>query len=202
MPQHSLKEIQRSIREFYKEHGKRPTSRSSGEGLNWNGVDQWLRKNDYGSVAQVSQDLGISGPHADHGLAKIKKGIRKFKAEHGKIPSVLTGDATEDVGYRTSWVNVNNWLRTHGHGSLAQLCQRMGVASSVSHSLEAIRVGVALFEKEHGRPPRQRDGDATSYVTYRTTWRAVDAWLRRNGTSLGASSTDRKKHTTDKDKKS
>jgi len=43
--------------------------------------------------------------------------------------------------------------------------------------LEDFEKGIRQFHKEHGRHPLRKDGDATRYLGYRTTWKAASDWL-------------------------
>ena len=185
---HNLKGIKAGIQKFHKKHKKPPVEKSGdaapyvGYRGTWGAVNSWLRNNGHGSLYKLSQEMGFDAYFAEHSLKGIKAGIRRYHEEHGESPSVALKDATEYVGYKTTWTAVSSWLRNNGHGSLLTLCQKMGFDTRYApHSIEAIRVGIQKFHKEHGRVPSQESGDATSYVGYQTTWRTVDGWLRSNG---------------------
>ena len=123
---------------------------------------------------------------AAHNLETVRAGIRSHYREHGKVPSALSGDAEPHLGYRTTWSAVNGWARTRGHGSLAQLCRNLGLGAQADHDVASIRAGIERYREEHRGYPSQRSGDATRYVGYRTSWRAIDMWLRRRGARLSS----------------
>ena len=185
---HSLKAVEAGIRKYYGEHGRVPFL-EAGDATSyvryratWKAVSLWLRKKGHGSLAKLCKKMGFDPYHAPHNLKDIKTGIRGYYEEHGKVPAQTSGDATPYIGYRANWLAVSSWLSNKGHGSLHQLCKKMGLDTFYApHSLKAIKAGVRKHYKEHGKTPNRGSEDATPYVGYKTTWLAVSAWLRKKG---------------------
>jgi hypothetical protein len=48
-----------------------------------------------------------------HDFERIKEGVRKYVAEHGKPPISRSGDADDYVGYPATWKGINAWLRAN-----------------------------------------------------------------------------------------
>jgi len=130
------------------------------------------------NCAELGTLLGI---YKTHNLEDIKEGIRRHRQVTGKRPVVNSGDATEYVGYKATWSTVNAWLRNR-QSSLPQLCREMGIEPlRATHDLEIIKKGIFRFHRATENQPSVGSGDATAYLGYKTTWTAVDAWLRTNG---------------------
>jgi hypothetical protein len=185
---HDLGKIREGVRKYVEAYGRYPTTKSGDATLyvgfqtRWGALDQWLGSNGHGSLSRLCQSMGFAPLRADHDLERIARGVRAYHKEHGQRPSRKSGDATRYVGYSTTWSAVSSWMR-HGDGpSLAQLCKRMGLGTSVAaHDVDRIREGILLHYKEHGARPGVEGGDATHYVGYATTWGNVHCWLKRNG---------------------
>lgn len=185
---HGFKKIKEGARAYYKEHGSPPGQRSGnasryvGYSTSWGNINSWLKANNHGSITQVCKAMGIVGRCAPHDLRKIQRGLRGYYRRHRKIPKVTSEDASEYVGYLTSWKNLDQWLRHRDQGSLIQLCKSMGFEGSYAdHDLKKIRVGIRKSHKERGGYPSVKSGDAAEYVGYSTTWVAINSWLAGHG---------------------
>ena len=131
--------------------------------------------------ARTCVELGVLlGIHKTHNLEDIKGGIRKYYEEHGTRPGTTSGDATLYVGYGTNWDTASQWLRNHGHGSLPELCEKLGLGRW-DHNLEKIQRGVRKYHEENGGCPTKKSEGAAPYVGFQVTWGALDQWLRGNG---------------------
>ena len=187
---HSLEAIEKGIRKFYEEHGKPPPARKGGSQENatpyvgypttWDRVSYWLGKQGHGSLSNFSKGLGFEH-QPPHSVEKIQRGILKYYDEHHTLPVTTTGDAAPYVGYRTTWSIADHWLGSEGHGSLSTIKRSLGFGRhGPAHVLEAIEEGFQRYCDEHEKPPSIA-GDATPYMGYETSWRAVGDWLHKHG---------------------
>jgi hypothetical protein len=74
-----------------------------------------------------------------------------------------------------------NWrMLTRLTGRNAKEIDRsMQKAIGILHRTDKIMAGIVKYTEKHGKPPGGRSGDATPYVGYRSTWQAVESWLRK-----------------------
>lgn len=184
---HSLEGIRAGIRKYHDEHQEGPFVGSGdatsyvGYSTTWVNIDAWCRRNGT-SLSQVRVELGLGTSFAEHSLAAIQGGIQSYHRKHGKRPSKVSGEAGSYLGYEATWYAVHDWLRLHGHGTLSEFGQRLGLSQcrGCPHNLEAVRSGVRRFYAEHGKLP-SLNRDAHPYVGYYAKWRSVRDWLVREG---------------------
>lgn len=106
----------------------------------------------------MSKDTDTNTPNNNpclekHDLKRVKTALQKFYEKHGKPPT-RSGEATPYVGHKTTWADVNAWLRNNGHGTLSQLCREMGLGPQLpQHSFEAIKDGIRKYHEENGKIP-------------------------------------------------
>ena len=125
------KDIEKVVVEYFKEHGKVPRQRS-GDASNYFGfqtrVTTWDRVNrrlriQGSSLSKLCIEMGLVVDLSDLTRKDIKKGIRKYFKEHGKVPTEYAGDASK-YGFPITWGTVAKRLRCNGY-SLPKLILQM-----------------------------------------------------------------------------
>ena len=119
----------------------------------------------------------------------IVKAMKNYFEEHNRYPAVLSGDASKYIGIKITWSGIDKCLRDGfrglpGGSSLSKLRQEhlTGIETGLTEDL-IVKAMKDYFE-DHANHPSDKSGDASKYIGFKITWRAVDARLREGGRGL------------------
>jgi hypothetical protein len=193
---------------FRVEHGRWPTRKDGdatkyfGFPITWLAVDLACRTGGRGLSGQapLRERLGAAPlpPRRqwdDRELNDdmVRDAAYSFRDRHGRFPTQKDGDASEYFGFPISWSAVNSAARVGRRGLIggSSLSLILGRQSALRLSDDNIAIAIERFHADHDRPPRTKDGDASGYFGFLITWLAVDAFLKKRGSTLRAASGER-----------
>lgn len=159
----TLKAIQQDIRQYYKQHKKRPFERSSQLWLNHN---SWLRRQG-SSLRQLCDEMGLPEERSFSRTVKsVERELTLYYKRYKRRP-------TEEES--PFWTNHNNWLRKRG-SSLRKLCNELGIpgGKNLDRTIESVKADLLEYHTLYKTRPTIRVGN----------WRDVNDWLYHQGSSL------------------
>jgi len=168
-----LETLKEGTLRFYREHEKAPTHFSGdatlylGINVPWSSVPDICRRQHDISFHQLKKDLGIPVRNYDGlPLEIIEKGITLFIEQHNRPPSIREKkDAYPYVGVHVKWSGVFQALRKIHGLTYRELKDKMGLTTRrpSRYSVTELAAAINAYIKEHGRPPTEKDGDASRY---------------------------------------
>ena len=160
----TIEQCHERILSYYRETGKRLTSRTSEEDNRW---DVWLRNHKDSSLFLECNKLGLpGGPNFERTLEQCHRYIRDCFERTGKRP------VRKGSGESSRW---DFWLRNHKDSSLSIECSKLGLHDPDLRVMEDCHRYIRDYFKRMGkRPATNRDSEA----------RRWDRWLRKQGSSL------------------
>jgi hypothetical protein len=164
----------------------------------WSLVDCWLRNRGSSvrkfresrfGIGQLSKNsAAISESPLDD--AKILAAADAYADDHGGLPTDKSGDASKYFGFQITWAQVQSAIRLGYRGlpggdtfsrflarhRLDRLSYTRGrLINRRPLSETSLLAAVDAFQSEHGRCPRQKDGDASKFFGQQETWAGVIA---------------------------
>ena len=112
--------------------------------------------------------------------------MKDYHEDHDKYPSVKSGDASKYIGFKITWVAINQSL-DHGRrglpggSSLSKLRQKYSLGSLTE---DLIVKAMKNYHEEHGKYPSGKRGDASKYFGFKIAWSAINQCLKRDSQGL------------------
>ena len=191
--------IVKAMKDYHEEHGKYPSLKSGdaskyiGFKITWTAIDACLREGFRGlpggsSLAQLRKEYNL-GIEPDLTEDLIIKAMKDYHEEHGKYPSLKSGDASKYIGFKTTWVAIDDCLRhglrgLPGGSSLSQLRKEHITGKETPLTEEIIVKAMKAYHEECGKYPSCESGDASKYIGFKITWMAIDTCLKRGHRGL------------------
>jgi len=136
---------------------------------------------DGGDLMGLLVRRGMRKPRATkgwrHGLGTelALKAQLEFMADHGRWPN-LADPAAPYIEACPRFRHVDQWLRKN-HGTT--LLEQRNL-----HRMNSVLPAVHGWKQEHGSFPTARSGDASAYFGWKERWGAINALLKKHGSSL------------------
>jgi hypothetical protein len=120
----------------------------------------------------------------------ILDAVMRFIVAEGHPPSHAAGDASLYFDRPETWKGIECALRSGNRGlvkgsSLSKLLKELGVrGAKPDHTLDSIKEAMIEYRDAHGVYPTQASGDASLYVGFPETWKAIAVALYIGGRGL------------------
>jgi hypothetical protein len=162
----SMDRVAWELRQWFAVHGELPGHSD----LGWRENAAWLLRNG-SSTSALAKATGLPATVRDstRTVERFQEELRAFVSEHGRYPT-----ANEPGGWRAWW----SWIQSQGMqwSDFTTPSGRSKFARKAPrYTMETIHADVSEYIGSNGRAPRERDSKK---------WMNINAWLRRNGSSL------------------
>lgn len=117
----------------------------------------------------------------------VLSAMDKYKARTGRWPTQKSGNATGDIGFQTTWRNINSRLGRR-RTSIPMLLVARGRRAGGTLTEEVVLTAIQKHIARTGLPPSVRRNDATDDFGYPEKWANINVALRDGLRGLPAGS--------------